>query len=60
MLNLKDKIFYKKNGYILKKNFFTKNICKNILSIFLKYTDDEFSPVLNIDRFEFAIAYSIE
>ena len=58
MLNLKDKIFYKKNGYIIKKNFFTKNLCKNILSILLKYADAEFSPILNIDRFEFALAQS--
>ena len=58
MISTSDKIFFKKNGYILKKNFFTKKLCKNILSILLKYADDEFSPMLNIDRFEFAIAQS--
>ena len=58
MLNSEDKNFFKKNGYLIKKKFFTKKECKNILSILLKYADKEFSPILNIDRFEFALAQS--
>tara|TARA_X000000368_G_scaffold412113_1_gene397985 strand:+ start:297 stop:1079 length:783 start_codon:yes stop_codon:yes gene_type:complete len=60
MISTSDKTFFIKNGYLLKKNFFTKKKCKNILSILLKYADNKYSPILNMDRFEFVFAQSKE
>lgn len=50
-LNKKDFSFYKKNGFIVIKNFLNKKICKKIISYSLKYAEKPDYPIyLNIHR----------
>ena len=59
-MNLSDKKFYEKNGYLIVKNVFSKTEVTSIKKLLEKHTTDEYNNILNPDRFDFLMAQSYE
>lgn len=55
---LQNKFFFKKNGYVLFKNFYSKNFCKEFLKDLELIAPLEFNTIINLHREDFLISQS--
>lgn len=52
--------FYIENGYLIINNVLSKKLCDDYLSQIKKHSDNNFSAIMNPDRFEYLVAQSFE
>ena len=52
--------FYKKNGYILFKNMYSKAECNEYLQLLKDCADKKFSVLLNVHREDFLISQNLK
>lgn len=58
-LTKSEKDFYKSCGYLIIKNVLSNKTCDLFLEQIKKHADEDFSAIMNPDRFEFLVAQSM-
>jgi ectoine hydroxylase-related dioxygenase (phytanoyl-CoA dioxygenase family) len=53
-----NKLFYEENGYLVLENVLSRDECKYIKDLLEQHTTDDYTNMLNPDRYDFLVAQS--